>query len=175
MNKILKPTSCFVVLLLSFGIWSLLYGSIGSSEGEKKVIIEKGFTDKLSGEYVSPESLNNVQSINPFAPYLVGFQNLEYFTVSGDEKRYIEDFITVYVLQHTEKKPSIVSLVDKSFKGPFLTNEGFVSNYHFNFGINGEDIHTMKVTYNIADESIDLTIQKDGKDVSRKKFTVYSL
>jgi len=137
--------------------------------------ISSSYQDKLSGQEVTTEQINNVTHTNPRAPYFVAFDKLAYYGVSSDDVRYIQDFIINFSLYNEQLDAPIVSLVDNSFKGPFIESEGFVTKYSFDFGIDGGNVHTVSVISNSKDPSIDIKILQNGAVVDHRKFTLYYL
>lgn len=175
MNNFVVARLLFIgaTFVIGLFVWSSLFRTPDTLDINP---VGRDYTDPLSGEFVTKESINNITKPNPTAPSFIGFDGLDYYTVSDDELRYLQDFLTNYTLYTKQAEPgAIISLVKDSFRGPFLESEGFVKKYSFQFGINGADLHTVQAAFNSSVPSIDITIEKNGKAVDQKKFRVYYL
>lgn len=165
-----------LVLTLVAGVlfWSLVF-RLSINEQRGREVVKNDYTDSLSGEEISKESINNVQYVNPWAPYFIGFDSLDFYGVTDDSKRYIQDFITNFVLENKQDNPAIVSLVKDSFDGPFISDEGYKTEYSFEFGINEKDVHSLKAVNSGRDDSITITVLKDNEQIANRKFTLHRL
>ncbi len=170
-NRILLVGWSALILLVGWSVW----GSIFRLQLPKdpKEGISKSYDDSLSGTYVSKDSINNITHTNPRAPYYVAFDKLSYYGASDSDIRYIQGFITNYMLYNEKLEAPILSFVEGSFKGPFIESEGFVTTYNFRFGIDKTHQFTVSVASETKGPSIDITLSKAGKTVAHKNFLVY--
>lgn len=129
--------------------------------------------DSLSGQSFNTGSIYNARDINPFVPYLVGFDALGEHGVSSKNRAYVQDAVINYVL-YKEKSPNAkISYVKDSFNQqlPILIRS---VTYDFQFGINDGNVHTVEVVSNEIDDKMTVTIY-DNSDtrVFKRTFTIY--
>jgi hypothetical protein len=131
-----------------------------------------GSYDQLSGETFDTSFLRDDVGPNPNMPWFIGFEQLIDAGVTNDDIGYIQDYLANYTLYNRGINSGRISYVAESFSNPSLV--GTASTYEFKFGINGENIHTMKVSSDIVTQKISLTIIGVGgeKDISRT-FDIY--
>lgn len=122
-------------------------------------VITRAQSDILSGEKYAPVESES----NPYAPYLVGFNELIDRGVSRDEIRYIDDVITNFTLYNRNIYNSKVSYVKNSFERDY--KKSLATTYRFRFGINDSQIHKATVTANTLDKKISIKIMDTNDKV----------
>ena len=167
-QNLLKYSGLLLVFVLCFMFWFGVFQAVTNPnrDGGTK-------SDKLSGEDYSMGAVNSDRGPNPNTPYFVGFDYLKTYGVADDDRRYIKDFITNYVLYQKHLAFAKVSYVNETFKAP---SEGTLDvKYSFDFGINGSDVHRLVATSNIVTQKIDLSIlDGSNKQVAHKSFDIVS-
>lgn len=132
------------------------------------------YTDSLSGETVKMAGVSGTADVNPNVPFFVGFNYLKKYGVSIDDRRYILDVLTNYTLYDLQLKSAKISYVNKSFKNTL--NKGTATGYTFKVGVNDKNIHTVRVTSDIVEKTIYISLlNTDNKEVFGKEFILYSL
>ena len=168
----LKLVRYWVVLAaaaISGAIW--YYASVGfyTPDTDEGVVKQ----DSLSGESFNTGSIYNARDVNPYVPYLVGFDSLGEHGVSSKNRAYVQDAVINYVLYKKKSLNAKISYVKDSFNQqlPILIRS---VTYDFQFGINDGNVHTVEVASNEIDDEITITIyDSDDTRVFTRKFTVY--
>lgn len=161
-------------LVVGVGFWYLIFNTSTSTK-TPSVPVASNYIDKLSGEPVNKESINDTAATYPLSPYFIGFDNLQQYILpdSATEAPYVQDFIANYVMEHVSTRPSAISFVKNSLSEPTYNTQNNETTYSFKFGINDGDIHSVSVVYNPITPTISVSISQNDKVEAHKTFTVY--
>lgn len=161
------------LIVLGFTIISFLftYGSLqAASDAKYDAKIEH---DKLSGEKYSTAGVYNYKDNNPYGSYFVGFDQLTDRGIRNDEWLYISDTLTNFTMYSQKTYNGKISYVKDSFLREDKGSSTFES-YSYKFGINSQDIYTMKVQSSWVQEVIRISIiNESGKELFFKEFKIY--
>ncbi|HET7630268.1 MAG TPA: hypothetical protein VFK03_02745 [Candidatus Saccharimonadales bacterium] len=128
--------------------------------------------DPLSGQTFDTTLLRDDVGPNPNMPWFIGFSELIDSGATSDDIGYIQDYLANYTLYDRHVDSARISFVSNSFTNPHLV--GTASTYEFQFGINGGDVHTVKVASDIVTQKITITIVgNNGQPDQTKTFDVY--
>lgn len=166
--KLAKYGGLVVLMLISF----LIAYSSFKTAADPLTDTGDGY-DSLSGETYGTQMLRDDVGPNPNMPQFVGFDQLIDNGVTDDDIGYIQDYLANYVLYTKKIDSARISYVAKSY-GNFHV-DGTATDYEFKFGIDGGDVHTVKVSSDIVTKKITLTVVgKNGEKDLSKTFDVYS-
>ncbi len=155
-----------LLFLLSIGLWYSIFSGVVATDRNTGMQ-----SDNLSGASYNKTAVNSDRSINPLAPYFVGFEHLRESGITNENQLYIKDLITNYVLYEKEKVYAKVSYVDGSLTGPKIN--GLDMTYVFTIGINDSKDAEVSLASNVVTKSKTISIKPlNGEKTLKKTFTV---
>ena len=164
-KRILLITSLFII---ATGFWVLVFRTVQDNTGVRSGVK----IDALSGAEINYDAANSAESPNPNLPYFAGIGILSDFGISDDDKRYIQDVLTNFTLYNLKINKATISFVKDSYRAG--KSEGVDNVYSFQFGVNGNSLHTINVTSNFINSTISISISKDSKEAFKRDFDIYS-
>lgn len=168
-ERIVTYIGVSALTVLSFFICYTAFNASYSSRD-----VAKNTIDKLSNdEYFTGDTLN-YREANPYGSFFVGFDELTARGVPNDEQKYISDVLTNFTMYNQGVFNGKVSFVDDSFSSARdFSKPGTITSYSFEFGINGDNIHTLEVDSNWIDDSIHIKIYNPSdREVFNKTFKI---
>lgn len=168
LNKFLSPRVIFIgVFLLAVLFWYAVFSIVGSNDSSSES------TDKLSGMSYYQGAVNDGYGANPYVPYFTGFDNLTKYGYTADDRRYVQDVITNFVLYDLKNYRAKVGFVKDSFKQELGKTIDLQTS--FKFGVNDSNVHTVKVSTNFITKDITISIfDSNNSQVFTKSFTEHS-